>query len=422
MLTAEFVRTRVRGGQLELVPLSADARRECVRVATELLALAAASVGEPREDVLQALRGVDTRHRLEKVRDGLTKLLLDRCVFEEHVDHDPVALRRELFTRAAEQRRSASHASDLDLDVLVHDSAERLGLPRDAFERLLFADLRGSQRLLEAPTLTPASLVAEYETGGTQAVLLRAERVVVEVRCSSPAAYRALFRRIKFLKLLAVVDPMPDGRYRLTIDGPASLFTSTTKYGLELAMLVPLLAEVDAYELSAAVRWGPTRDRLSFTASGVCRGATLAPPAMPAELATMVEAFRARFEDWDVMPSDALVEVRGEQVIVPDLDFVHRASGLNVHLELLGHHARDGLFRRVELASKTDVPLIFAASTRLRVREDVIDEDLPACIYTFKGALRAGAVHERLEGLRRRVPTGHPGTAAKGRRRSAIVE
>ena len=44
-------------------------------------------------------------------------------------------------------------------------------------------------------------------------MLLRAVRVVARVRCASPDAYRALFRKLKFRRLLHRITPLEDGWY-----------------------------------------------------------------------------------------------------------------------------------------------------------------------------------------------------------------
>lgn len=409
MLTTDLVRATVRDGSLVLATLKSAARIEALSLATEYLAVAQSLLGEPRETLLEALKAVDVRMRLERVALGLQKLLLDACEFEPESSIDPPTLRREVFTRAAELRRAAGHLGAFDRDAAVAEASKAHATEAVEIERLLFSDLRGAHRLLRAPHFAPEALVHAYELGQAQAVLLRAERIVVGVSCKSPAAYRALFRRIKFLRLLVTIDVVPSGSYRLTIDGPYSLLASTTKYGLELAMLLPLLRECDSFDLAAVVRWGPTREPVSFQLSGKLSGASIASPALPDELQALVRSFQAKYSNWQVAAADTLVVLPGQSVLVPDLEFTHVETGEIVMLELLGYWSRDAVFRRVELAAaELPVPMIFAVPSRLRVSEEVLPDELPACLCTFKGTLRAAAVHERLESLRsalRAAPT-----------------
>ena len=70
---------------------------------------------------------------------------------------------------------------------------------------------------------------------------MSAVRVSATVRCATPAAYRELFNKLKFRRLLQSIHPADGGGYRIDIDGPMSLFSSGTKYGLALALILPAI-------------------------------------------------------------------------------------------------------------------------------------------------------------------------------------
>lgn len=406
MLTSDLVRARASDGKLVLSKWRGDARKDARHIAEQYLETIEGMVGEPRESILEAFRGVEVRLRLEKVAEGLKKLILDEAEFEADGTIDPVALREEVFLRSTEARKAAATSEDFDRLAVLREVAAKHETGVEEIERLLFSDLRGAHRLLRAPTLDANELLDLYDEQQEQAVLLKAERVVVEVECRSPGAYRALFRRLKFLRLLPTIDPLPKGGYRLTIEGPYALFASTTKYGLALAMLVPALRECDRYALVATVRWGKNRQRLVFESEG--RIAPLARPAtdlelasLPEEVVTLAEAFREKHGDeWAVEPSKELLEVRGLGISVPDLVFTHRATGSVVYFESLGFWSREAVWKRVELVRKgLPQPILFAVPARLRVSEEVLPDDLPGALYVYKGTLRIGAVLERLNKL-----------------------
>ena len=88
---------------------------------------------------------------------------------------------------------------------------------------------------------------------------------------------------------------------------------------------------------------------------------------------------------------------------MPDLRFSHR-GGEVIWLEVLGYWSRDAVWRRVELVQQgLPEKLLFAASQRLRVSEQVLDEHPSGALYVYKGSLSAKAVLERLERLRSRA-------------------
>ncbi len=271
----------------------------------------------------------------------------------------------------------------------------------DDLEAALYADLRGAHRLRRIEAIEPARLVAEYELAQAQAVLLRAVRVTVDVECATPGAYRALFRKLKFLRLLHRIESHPDGGYRIEIDGPFSLFESVTKYGLQLALALPALRECDAFSLNAEVRWGAARTPLAFRlVGGSGDGGPGGEPRLPDEVAALVEALRVIDTPWRAAPAGAILDLPGVGLCVPDLVFEHEGTGECVYLEVMGFWSRQAVWRRVELvAAGLGERILFAVSERLRVSEQVLGDDLPGALYVYKRVMSARAVLERVNRL-----------------------
>jgi hypothetical protein len=81
------------------------------------------------------------------------------------------------------------------------------------------------------------------------------------------------------------------------------------------------------------------------------------------------------------------------------LRFVQRETGELAYLEVLGYWSRDAVWKRVELAARgLTQRVVFAASSRLRVSEEVLDADAPAQLYVHKGTLLPKEVLRRLSG------------------------
>ena len=128
----------------------------------------------------------------------------------------------------------------------------------------LFADLRDENRLLRFEDITAQRLIDRYNVALAQAVLLRSVLVRAEVRNEKPARYRQLFRRLKFHRLLYRVEgSMRDG-YVFHIDGPLSLFSATTKYGLQVAWFLPALLHLRGFPARRRAALGPEREPRSF--------------------------------------------------------------------------------------------------------------------------------------------------------------
>jgi len=407
VLTADHVVARRRGGELMIRPLAAADRAEAMRLAAELIPIFRAGIGQSREDVEGELSTVETSPRCQKIKEGLVKLLEDRCAWGMETGFDPADLRREVFTLAAKARRAQGGAARFDRAAVLAEVSAARGLDAGTLERALFADLRGASLLSSFEPLSPAALVEAYDRGQVQAVLLRAARVKVAVACGSPAAARALFRRLKFLGLLYTMQPV-DGGHELIIDGPLSLFESVTKYGHRMAQLVPLLDACGAWTLEADLRWGKERMPLVFRARGGPRAAPGAAGeidddrALPDEVSDLVRAFRALGTDWRVSPSRAMLDLPGVGICVPDLVFTREKE--TIYFEALGYWSREAVFRRVDLVERgLAAKILFAASAKLRVSEQVLGEEAPAALYVHKGTLKARAVAEHLEWLAHRA-------------------
>src|SRR5262249_45141283 len=146
-------------------------------------------------------------------------------------------------------------------------------------------------------------LIDRYNVALAQAVLLRSVVVRAEVRNEKPARYRQLFRRLKFHRLLYRVEgSMRDG-YVFHIDGPLSLFSATTRYGMQIALFLPALFHCTDFRLEAELRWGPRREPRSFyldRRDGLITHQIDAGTYVPAEITAFVERFRQVATDWQI--------------------------------------------------------------------------------------------------------------------------
>lgn len=405
MLTADLVQVRRRGDQLMIADLTEEERGRAAVLAGAYLGLARAHVdaGATRGALLEACRAVPVGARDQRLAKGLLKLVLDRCAFEEAGEVDPPGLRRDLFLRAAEARRQGT----LDRAALLAAAAAERGTTPEALETALYADLPDAHRLQTFDALPAQGLVDSYQAAQVQAVLLRAVKVTATVR-ASPAAFRQLFRKLKFLRLLHRIERLPDGKggvpggHRLEIDGPFALFESVTKYGLQLALAFPALAACDQWTLDAAVRWGRDLRPMRLLLRG--RGAPAAEPARPTE-ATLPDDVAALLADlqetkspWRARVSEAVLDLPGVGLCVPDLELHHGRSKKTVYLEVMGFWSRDAVWKRVELVEKgMPHPLVFAVSKHLRVSEEALDDAASGVLYVYSRKMNATAVLERVE-------------------------
>lgn len=408
MLTADLVHVRRRGDRLHVVALTEPERPRARELAASAIAIVRAHVGLPRGALLEAWDQVAMGPAENRLARALFKLALDTCEFDEGAAIDPVELRRDVFTRAAGLRQSAT--SELDRTGLLQEIAQGRGVDVDAIEEALYADLPTAHILRKADLPSSDGLLSVFELAQHQAVLLRAVRLRARVLCASPASYRAVFRKLKFHRLLYTMEKLERGAgYDIHIDGPFSLFEQTTKYGLRLALALPTLMACDAWDVDAELRWGRDRLPLRYHARGGSVVPASAPAAeLPDEVTSLLGDLQAQESPWQAAPADAILDLPGIGVCVPDLEFVHRETGQRVYLEVLGFWSRAAVWKRIEMASAgLPHPMVFAVSKHLRVSEEVLADDTPAALYVYARSMNARAVLERVEAVAtRRAPAG----------------
>jgi predicted nuclease of restriction endonuclease-like RecB superfamily len=408
VLTADLVGARRRGSELRLPP-SDDARRARIAaLAAELTAVARERRGEPREAVEAALAeaalaaetGAPGERRLF---EAVCKLVCDGLRFEEPAREEAVACRREIFRRAAATRRAAPAAAFDRAAILEALAAER-GTTAAALDAGLYADRPGAQRLLSVEVTAPRLLAAGFEISEAQAVLLRATKLEAVVRAADAAIYRRLFARLKFLRLLPAITRVQNG-YRIEIDGPLSLFQGGGRYGLQLALALPAIADCDVWSIEADVRWGAERRDLRFRLSGTASGATgnddrRVSDDGPDELRAFTMAFERLDCGWRIDREPAVLDLPGAGLCVPDLAFVRARDGACVYFELLGFWSREAVFRRIDLV-RAGLPqrILFAVSKGLRVGEALLDDAPTAALYVFGRVIAAKEILARLESL-----------------------
>jgi predicted nuclease of restriction endonuclease-like RecB superfamily len=219
-------------------------------------------------------------------------------------------------------------------------------------------------------------------------------------RDATPAQLRRLLRALKLHQLLFRAADH-EGLVRLVIDGPMGLFSSSTRYGMKLALLLRHLQACQSWRLEAQVHLKKGGRAEAFVAAGrgaVDADADAAEP-LPPLVQGLLDELPALLPGWLVAPSADLIAVDGHGAIVPDVVVVD-AAGRKAYVEVLGFWSRPAVWKRVELAEqkRLPAPVVFCFSERLRVSEEALDDD-HASLLSFKGALSAKKVAERLAGL-----------------------
>ena len=405
MLTGNLVRIKTTSkGRVVPIYLRRD-DPYWLEVAESLLLIFREGVGMTRGEIEAEIVELVGEGLATLAHRGLAKVLEDRAEFEVVADIPPETVREKVFTAAAEHRRSlraAGHRAPFRRDVVLDAVARELGVEPETIAATLFADLKDENRLLKFEDLSAQRLVDRYNVALAQAVLLRSIKVTAEVRGEKPARYRQLFRQLKFHRLLYRVEGSMEEGYIFQIDGPLSLFSATSKYGLQMALFLPALPLCADFRLDAELRWGPRRVPRSFhleAKDGLVSHQSDVGTYVPAEVTAFLDRFRQVAPAWDVSEATEILELGREGVWVPDYRFVHKATGIDVFVEVLGFWKRSSLDRLLRLLPRHGPPrYVLAISDRLKVDEGTLGE-LSGPVLRFKEIPSAPELAALLDGF-----------------------
>lgn len=413
MLTGKLV--RVRHSKNKLLPVYLDVTdREWRETATHLLELFRTLPGRPRGEVEEEVRETIGDNPTQLVHQGLAKLIEDRCEFEVDAEHEPDELRDKVFLSAGRARSAGA----FDRAAVLAGVAAEIGTTPGVVDAGLFADLKSEQRMVKFEDLTVDQLLNRYNTALAQAILLRSTGVTVQIFGETVARYRQLFRAIKFHRLICDIQPSGPEAYTLRLDGPLSLFSSTQKYGMQLALFLPALLQCKRFDLTATVRWGAERKEKVFLLNdgdGLKSHTVDYGDYTPKDLLLFADSFRKSVADWDIS-TEADVVALPSGFWTPDYQLVHRATGLVVRLEVLGYWRKtdaEKLYRR--LAADHHEPFILAVSEQFNI-DEALAEDWPTNIYRFKRTPLPAEVVKLAEAQRAAGSSRSPGVKPTSKR------
>ena len=386
ILTTDLVRARLRQGRIypRYLDVSDPAWTERAEV---LLALFEAHIGRPvgeLEEAIAALIGDETDFQVQR---GLVKLLMDQTTTEVQSPHPPMEIREAVFEAATEAWpvTTPEHRQR----VLTRVS-QRLEMTPEALETALYADLRTNEIVTDASLPSVTALLNRYNLALVQAILLRARQVTVTLPDPRPARARQLFRIAKFHRLMHRAERLDSkGGWRLTLDGPASLFKATQRYGLQLALFLPALCHCERWTLEALVAWGTTKAEMTLQLdhkTGLVTHTKERGTWESDEERHFKKSFAKLKTPWALRRSTRIVDLDGRGVLVPDYILSH-PDGRTALLELVWFWRRRHFESRLELLRRAGPPnLVVAYAERMNTG----DSTLPPLegVVGFKGVIQ----------------------------------
>src|SRR5215204_1507544 len=390
MLTADLSMSWQRGDQIKPRYLDAE-DEEYLRAAEDLIALFASHGGRSRaslEESLQEYVGTGTDYRTLR---GLIKLLTDRCEFETSAPAEPAEIRRALFFKSRSRHPVASDAARSEL---VAEAARELSCDADALLEALYADLPENQRLTLFEPITPGELLDLYNVAQAQALLYRSVEMRLWLEPQSPEGFRELFGSIKAYRLIHTVKGNSREGYEVRLDGPASIFQRSQKYGIQMAVFLPALLLCKGWRMRAEIQGRQNRVVYLELTSEQTRLRSHYPEitAYQNPVTDKLAAVWSRAAtDWALEPSSEVIDL-GDSAFIPDFVLRHAETGGRVFLEVLGFWTPEHLRGRLLEFDHSGVKnFILAAWDELRGTRDPMT-NIPPNTIVFKRSLDPAAV------------------------------
>jgi predicted nuclease of restriction endonuclease-like RecB superfamily len=357
--------------------------------------------GELDRQLLE-LEGDSPDYRLKR---GLAHLLKNSfATFEIISPLEPEKLRNLVFTHAAKSPTIGLNRSQ-NLETIANQLSSELGrevLPQEIAQGL-YADLQENRILTQFDPPTPEELLHRYNLSQVQGIFYRASHIIINAHRNDPGEYKLLFRYLKLFQLMTYIEGDADTGFSITIDGPTSLFKPSTRYGLQLAKMIPALLHVSKWSLTAQLQnkdayTGAVKTR-RFNLNSSCDLVSHYPVGKTYD--SMLESsFAQRWlkekTEWALEREVDLIPLPGS-VMIPDFRLVH-PDGRCFLLEIVGYWRPEYLQKKFYQVRRADADnLILAVSERLNLdKAGVKLTDVPAKIVWFKDKLSPKAVLEVL--------------------------
>ncbi len=409
MLTADLARSRTRNGSIK--PLFIDpAKPQYRETAQELIDIFEDHLGEPKgnlEETIDQLTIADTDY---KIVQGLAKLLTDECEFETVAATDPQEIRQALFAKANESYpivRQPTLGDDTQRLEVYSAVADQLGISLKECYRGMYADLEDNMLLVRfgdlrvdeyagdssssttrltgdseetyaEDTISVDWLLTRYNLALAQAVLYDATQMRIQVWDH----FNTVFSYVKLFGLMHRIYPIDESGervestdvaagYEAILDGPASLFSKSRKYGIRMANFLPALPLCDRWEMEAEILDGERRS----TNSGSLTFELDHTDGLSSHYGdqgkfdsdlerTLSQKWERATTDWELRREDDVLDL-GVEVMIPDFAVEH-PDGRRAILEIVGFWTPEYLKEKLAKIEAADLDhLLIAVSDRL---------------------------------------------------------
>jgi len=251
LLTSDLLVTRISKGKIK--PAYAAFDSENLELAGLLIETFEQHAGKTYGDLLSELEGYEEMNY--RFIRGLSQLLGRRAVVETSSAVDPSRAREAVFEACAGMALSPAERKEA-----LQKAAKNLSISIPELEKSLWADLEENQILKEFNPLSPAELLGQYNISLTQTLLFRAVDLDIWITGDFQQVLWKILRSGLMYSLEDTEEKADEKEeteslrsVHLHLDGPASLFRMSERYGNSFAKLFPILLKSKGWSLKAGI-------------------------------------------------------------------------------------------------------------------------------------------------------------------------
>jgi len=339
-------------------PRYAKLSKDNLEVASSLIEAYNRHLGEKKKALKEFVVELEDSGQDYHFVRGLSFLLDRRSMFRYNENANPVDLRRKIFRLTGKLGPSTKPEQR---KRIIENVAAELKIPIEMLEENLYADLESELILEKFEPLSPQELLKRYNLSITQTLLFGA----TEMNFTASANWQKIFFVIK--KLGLIYDAYKDGGFWVKIDGPASLFKLTRRYGTAMAKFLPVIVANSEWRVEAKILWKYTNEICDFKIESWKHRQLLGSyqPAISFD-SVVEEDFATRFQalnsGWRLRREPEPV-LAGKRVIIPDFSF--EREGVKLYMEVVGFWTTEYLLRKIEKLKKIDVRMLVAVNENL---------------------------------------------------------
>ncbi len=399
MLTLDLLRYRIK--EDEICARYVNPKNSKYRaIARDLIDIYGVHLNRTKGSLTSALADYEAADTSYHVTRGLAKLLEDRSEFTIQSPVEPEVLREKIFAYGSKRHPVVTKRDRLHRTTrpkVLGKIADEFSVAADEVMAGMYADLEENRILTGFEPPTVERLLDRYNVALTQAMLYRASEMTIRIYRNIPTKYRLVFQFIKFFKLMHVVSGNNADGYQIVLDGPASMFRLSQKYGIQMALFLPALLHCDRWWLDATIVMN-RNDHLRFELND--EFGLQSHYRDPGEFDSELERhFATQFEkidtEWTLERETDIIDLK-DTVMIPDFAFVH-PDGRRAIMEIVGFWTPDYLKKKLWKLKRAAMPnMIIAVSDRLNCSTEDF-RDIPGEVLFFKTRIKPKEVLEKVE-------------------------